>query len=105
MDYRIFTCESALYKKALKNLDSSISFFKETKKGVQKLTFNDVIHSYSIDGENQLSLRLYTGKESSLRIDAVIKSLAGVDSEDLFKFRITRTGQYRLINENMVKID
>jgi radical SAM family uncharacterized protein/radical SAM-linked protein len=80
------------------NLSSGIEFTRRTRKDERRVPFVSVIHSYELPGGESFLLRLVTGTEDSVRIDEVVRDLAGTDIHTIQGLRIIKTAQYRLVD-------
>ncbi len=85
------------------NLDNKISFQKETKKGIKRISFDDAIISYSLKN-NMVSMIIKTGTEDSARIDNIALTLAGQGSEGLYRFHIVKQNQFMIIDGALIDI-
>ena len=106
IEYEIKITKNYLWEKIKNNL-SQIEFFKkETKRGdIKRIPFKEIIHSYELQDNLCLLLKLYTGQESSLRIDKVIFSLADTDLSDFYNFQVVKKGQFYEEDNQFFKIN
>jgi len=76
-------------------LETRVSFVKKGKKGEQEYALDQILNSYKVE-ERALRLVLYTGKESSVRIDEFLAGITGIADISASGVRIVKQCQYRL---------
>jgi len=81
-------------------LDTNVSFVKKGKKGEQEYPLNEILNSFKLE-ESVLKLVLYTGKESSVRIDEFLSGITGIPDIHSSGVKIVKQHQYRLDGENL----
>lgn len=94
-----FTDEAAL-SSAVKFLTSHESFVKKGKKdkGEHEYTLKEILNSYKVEGRF-LKVILYTGKESSVRIDEFLSGITGISDISGSGVKIVKQCQYTLNGE------
>jgi len=100
VEYAAEFSDSAALKDAVAYLAGSENFIKKGKKDKadQEYPLKDILNSYKTDG-NSLTLTLYTGKESSVRIDEFLCGITGITDISGSGVKITKQAQYRLEGE------
>jgi len=95
VEYIAYFSDEAQLADAAGFLDTRVSFVKKGKKGEQEYTLNEILNAYKVEGV-ALRLILYTGKESSVRIDEFLSGITGVSDISGSGVRIVKQCQYRL---------
>jgi len=103
MGFSIDVRDDAFFRNCIRNLESGISFMKETKKRSKRVGFDDVIIDYSIK-DKKIDMKIGVGSENSMRIDNIMLGLAEVNYDMFYKFRVLKVCQYRRINDELVEI-
>ncbi len=98
VEYVAYFSDKNALAEAAKFLDTRVSFVKKGKKGEQEYTLNEILNSYKVEGLT-LRLVLYTGKESSVRIDEFLTGITGIQDISGSGVRIVKQCQYRLDGE------
>ena len=99
IEYRVRFQDTAHIAAVESFLSKSETFTKRGKKGEQTYSLNEVLHSYKIDDFNAdaatITLILYIGNESSVRIDELMAAATG--EQDIYGsgISIVKLGQYR----------
>jgi radical SAM family uncharacterized protein/radical SAM-linked protein len=103
VEYASEFTDGADLDKAVKFITSSEVFVKKGKKekAAQEYPLKDILNSYKADG-NSLTLTLYTGKESSVRIDEFLSGITGIEDISGSGVKIVKQAQYRLDGEVLV---
>ena len=101
VEYTAHFTDDAALKTAAGFLDSHVSFVKKGKKGEQEYPLNEILNSYKIDNLS-LKLVLYTGKESSVRIDEFLSGITGISDISSSGVRIVKQCQYSLEGDVLV---
>jgi len=99
-----FSDETALAA-ALDFLCSRNSFIKKGKKdkGEQEYPLNEILNSYKAEG-HLLSVILYNGKESSVRIDEFLSGITGISDISGSGVKIVKQCQYKFEDDALVMI-
>lgn len=84
-------------------LDCKNSLEKNGKNGVKNFPFEEAAHSWARTEDNEISIILYTGHESSFRADEFFYALSGMKEELVENLRITKKSQYSLF-EGKLKV-
>ncbi len=104
IEYRVTPRGAGLQHQMAAALASGTDFIKRTKKGERGVSRDAVVHSFEDGGMGSFLLRLYVGTEDALRIDDVVRFLAGQEEggDDGQAVMIVKTAQYRVENEGLV---
>ena len=97
VEYRITAAVDGLMAIMAGLLEARPGFHKRTKKSERDAPFDRVVHSYEFDNAGGLLIRLYAGSEDSVRIDEVVRVLAGLGEGGLQGVRIVKTAQFRIV--------
>ncbi len=100
VEYLAYFSDEKSLKEAALYLDTRVSFVKKGKKGEQEYTLNEILSSYKVDGST-LRLVLYTGKESSVRIDEFLTGITGISDISGSGVRIVKQCQYKVDGESL----
>jgi radical SAM-linked protein len=76
IEYRVKFYDAGCIPEIISFLNSNETFTKVGKKGERRYPLNDILHSYKAD-EESITLILYIGNESSVRIDEFLKAVTG----------------------------
>jgi radical SAM family uncharacterized protein/radical SAM-linked protein len=76
IEYRVKFQDAGHIRQILSFINSSETFTKNGKKGRQAYSLSEVLHSYKADNET-ITLTLYIGNESSVRIDEFLSTITG----------------------------
>lgn len=98
-----FNDENALEAAAV-FLDTRVSFIKKGKKekAQQEYPLNEILNSHKVEG-TKLRLVLYTGKESSVRIDEFLSGITGISDISGSGVKIVKQCQYKM-EDDILKI-
>lgn len=101
VEYRVTPRHAGVGRAMETALSGEWEFVRKTRKGDRRVSGAAAVHSREQDGAGSIILRLYAGREDSLRIDDVVRSLAGLaDGEPADRAAaMVKTGQYRLDGE------
>ena len=103
IEYRV---EAASGPGAIINgLAAKPDFVKHGKRSDRAASFEAVVHSYVKEDGGSMLLRLYAGREDSVRIDDAVKTLLGGGEKALLDVRLVKTGQYRIEDGTLSKIE
>jgi hypothetical protein len=76
-------------------LEARRDLVKQGKKGENAVAFSDVVASFEgPDAEGLLRLVLKVGQAGSLRVDSLMRQLAGLDPDSPVVFTVMKTGQF-----------
>jgi len=104
IEYRV-TIASESARLIIRNgLASKPEFRKHSKRNERSVPFDKALHSYEFQDDGSLIMRLYAGSEDSVRIDDVLRTIAGIEDLHLNGIRIVKTAQYSTINGELVLI-
>ncbi len=104
VEYKAVFKDETISASASAFLKSRISFIKKGKKGEQEYPLNEILNSYVVE-DLSIRLVLYTGKESSVRIDEFLSGITGISDIHSSGVRIIKLNQYRLDMEELVIIE
>lgn len=101
VEYRVAPRRMEVRRAMESALSGEWEFMRRSRKGDRRVSGADAIHSHESDGEGSIILRLYTGREDSLRIDDVVRSMAGLEEGEVADSAaaMVKTGQFRLNGE------
>lgn len=103
--YRCDLADSGLISAAIESIDKNIMVAKTGKSGERKeFPVKEILHGYAVEG-NTISLTLFAGRESSVRVDEFLAALTGsahIPGSDAVIMKIC---QYRETPEGMQVID
>lgn len=102
VEYNAEFSDSSALKVAVAYLTENENFIKKGKKekADQEYPLKDILNSYKTDG-NSLKLTLYTGKESSVRIDEFLSGITGIIDISGSGVRIVKQAQYTIEDGTM----
>jgi len=103
-EYSVKINNNDRYGRGLDNIKAEIVFTKKTKKGEREISFKDAVFEHAVLPGNELTFKLNTGTENSMRIDNLLMALAEVSGDMFFEFRVVRTGQFRKEDDRLLEI-
>jgi hypothetical protein len=97
VEYTAEFSDSGALLDAAAYLAGNENFIKKGKKekAAQEYPLKDILNSYKTDG-NALTLTLYTGKESSVRIDEFLSGITGIEDISGSGVKIFKMAQYTI---------
>jgi radical SAM-linked protein len=94
VEYKVKFHDTARIPEILSFINDNKTFTKNGKKGKQTYPLNEILHSYKADDET-ITVILYIGNESSVRIDEFLKTVTGELDIYASGISIVKLGQYR----------
>jgi radical SAM-linked protein len=100
--FRVRINRSDLMERVRESCEKKISLIKKSKKGEKSVSFDEAVESFGFSGDI-LTIRLFTGTPSSVRIDSLLETLTGQkefrNSVDILKTGTfeERGGEYILL--------
>ncbi len=104
VSYRIDLASEELISASLVNIEKNIMILKKGKSGEKEFPVNEILHSYTVEG-NTLHLKLFAGRESSVRADEFLAALTGSKNIPGSDARIIKICQYREAPEGLQVIE
>ncbi|MCL2155799.1 MAG: TIGR03960 family B12-binding radical SAM protein [Leptospirales bacterium] len=100
IEYRVNFQDTESISAILSFLSNSETFTKSGKKGKQTYPLKEILHSYKADDE-AITIVLYIGNESSVRVDEFLKTVTG--EQDIYGsgINIVKLGQYKKTGEEL----
>ena len=102
--YNVFFKEEGLLEKVMDGLKNRERIEKRSKDVAKEYPLCEVVHSFSVE-DNLLSIVLFMGKESSMRVDELIAGLASQSITALQGVSFLKICQYRNSNGNLELIE
>ena len=78
------------------NFRACNSLIREKNHEKKEIRFEDAVHSWESLSSDELIVRLFVGRDSSVRIDECIMNISGITGEDFYLFRVIKKCQYAL---------
>ncbi|HDP80337.1 MAG TPA: TIGR03960 family B12-binding radical SAM protein [Spirochaetes bacterium] len=103
VEYRVKAEDAGLMESLKSGLRAGNDFIFEGKKGNRHLKFDMAVIKNST-GEDFADIVLTAGEENALRADMAVLLLSGCGTEELYRFLITRTGQFMKDGETLSRI-
>jgi hypothetical protein len=103
IEYSVETDDEEILAIITRNVESRITFTRETKKGTSELAFADAVLRARFDNKG-VRLMLTAGDANALRIDRAVMALAEIQAGELYRVRLTRLRLFRLTESGPVEI-
>jgi radical SAM-linked protein len=109
IEYKVKFQDTKYIAEILSFLSNSETFTKSGKKKEQAYTLNEVLHSYKADdynaGAEAITLILYIGNESSVRVDEFLAAATGEPDIYASGISIVKLGQYMKNGEMLLPVN
>jgi radical SAM-linked protein len=104
VEYHITTASEPMGLLIRNGLASRPEFIKHSKKNDRSIPFDKALHSFEIQNDGSLVLRLHAGSEDSVRIDDALRIITGIEGGNMKGIRIVKIAQYRIIDNSLTLI-
>ncbi len=102
-DYEVTFEDRTLLELAAVNIEGKPEFLKKGKTKERMVSFDESVQSYKFT-DNILSVSLFTGTETSVRIDVLLSTVMERDFESTAGVRVVKKGQYELRGSGYEKL-